>query len=216
MTGNNSSSDFRPSRRQFIAGATGLTFGFVLDPFTVGSKALAASAELSPNFWITIGADNIIKIVSPVAEMGQGTFTTMPLIVAEELDADWSKVSIVQPPVWDAKKYGNPEYTGLLITSASYSVKGYFKTIRIAGAQARRVLVEAAATHWKVAAGRNRASASAPSFTIVIGIGMSPPATCGRNPASWSTRRAVGGSAMARSQPSRRCRRSCRRSASRI
>lgn len=152
MTGNNSSSDFRPSRRQFIAGATGLTFGFVLDPFTVGSKALAASAELSPNFWITIGADNIIKIVSPVAEMGQGTFTTMPLIVAEELDADWSKVSIIQPPVWDATKYGNPEYTGLLITSASYSVKGYFKTIRIAGAQARRVLVEAAATHWKVAA----------------------------------------------------------------
>ena len=97
MTGNNSSSDFRPSRRQFIAGATGLTFGFVLDPITVGSEALAASAELSPNFWITIGADNIIKIVSPVAEMGQGTFTTMPLIVSSGGPATRSTSSFAAP-----------------------------------------------------------------------------------------------------------------------
>ena len=130
------SSAIRPSRRNFIQGVTGLTFAFALDPIVGGPTARATTAKVAPNFWITIGADNVISIVSPIAEMGQGTFTTLPLIVAEELDADWSKVAIVQPPVWDAKKYGNPEYTGALITSASYAVKGYFKTLRIAGAQA--------------------------------------------------------------------------------
>ncbi len=82
--------------------------------------------------------------------MGQGSFTTIPAIIAEELDADWSNVRPIQPPTWDEKKYGNPEYGMAFQTSASASVRGYFKPARLAGAQARRVLLEAVAARWNV------------------------------------------------------------------
>ena len=85
--------------------------------------------------------------------MGQGSFTTLPLILAEELDADWAKVKPVFPSNWDDKKYGNPAYNYTFQTSASASVTGYFTSLRIAGAQARRVLLDAAAAKW-VGAGR--------------------------------------------------------------
>ena len=85
--------------------------------------------------------------------MGQGSFTTLPAIIAEELDADWSKVRPIQPPSWDEKKYGNPEYGMTFQTSASASVRGYFKPARIAGAQARRVLLDAVAAKWNVPVG---------------------------------------------------------------
>ena len=82
--------------------------------------------------------------------MGQGSFTTLPLILAEELDADWAKVKPVFPSNWDDKKYGNPAYNYTFQTSASASVTGYFTSLRIAGAQARRVLLDAVAAHWSV------------------------------------------------------------------
>jgi len=85
--------------------------------------------------------------------MGQGSFTTLPLIIAEELDADWSKVKPVLPPAWDDKAYGNPAYGGAFQTSASASVHGYFKALRIAGAQARRVLLDAVAAKRNVPVG---------------------------------------------------------------
>src|SRR5205823_11682253 len=75
---------------------------------------------------------------------------TLPLIIAEELDADWSKVRPVLPPQWDEKSYGNPNYGGNFQTSASASVNGYFTPLRLAGAQARRVLLDAAAAKWNV------------------------------------------------------------------
>ncbi len=107
---------------------------------------------LSPNAWLTIAPDGVITIVSPAAEMGQGTFTTVPVFIAEELDADWSKVKPIFPQVWDDKKYGNPEYNFTFQTSASASVRGYFKPSRLAGAQARRVLIDAVAAKWNVPA----------------------------------------------------------------
>ena len=106
-----------------------------------------------PNIWLTIAPDGTITIVSPAAEMGQGTFTTLPLIIAEELDADWSKVRPVFPTNWDDKKYGNPAYGYTFQTSASASVHGYFTSLRIAGAQARRALIEAVAAKWNVPVG---------------------------------------------------------------
>src|SRR5438874_10173646 len=95
------------NRRDFLKN-TGLTFAIALatDPM----RALAADAPLIPNLWLTIGADDTVTIVSPAAELGQGSFTSVPLILAEELDADWSKVKLVYPPQWNPKKYGNPEY----------------------------------------------------------------------------------------------------------
>ena len=142
------------NRRDFLGhSAAGLAFALTVAgaPFDFAGEAQAAG-PLGPNVWLTIGADDTITIVSPAAEMGQGTFTSLPLIVAEELDADWAKVKIVQPPVWDAKKYGNPEYGGQMSTTASFAVRGYFKPMRVAGAQARRVLIDAAAAKWGVPA----------------------------------------------------------------
>ncbi len=82
--------------------------------------------------------------------MGQGTFTTLPAVLAEELDADWSKVRAVFPPEWNEKKFGNPQWNGLFNTTASLATRGYFKPMRIAGAQARRVLLDAVSAKWSV------------------------------------------------------------------
>src|SRR5437773_11551794 len=122
------------NRRDFLkTSAAGLSFAFTLaaDPRALISGAAAADAPLSASAWITIATDGTITIVSPAAEMGQGSFTTLPLIIAEELDADWSKVKPVLPPAWDEKKYGNPDNNAFQ-TSASNSVHGYFHALRIA------------------------------------------------------------------------------------
>jgi isoquinoline 1-oxidoreductase beta subunit len=141
------------SRRDFL-GTAGLSFALTLtaDRFAFAATSEAAGAPFAPNAWLTIGSDDTITIVSPAAELGQGSFTTLPLILAEELDADWSKVRLIGPPAWDAKKFGNPRYNGFLQTTSSFAVWGYFKHLRIAGAQVRRVLLDAAAAKWNVPA----------------------------------------------------------------
>ncbi len=139
------------NRRDFLGTAAGLTLALTILPQRFGGMDEAvADASLAPNAWLTITPDGTISIVSPAAEMGQGSFTTLPLILAEELDADWSKVKPILPPAWEDKKYGNPEYGMTFQTSASASVHGYFKPLRIAGAQARRVLLDAVAAKWNV------------------------------------------------------------------
>jgi isoquinoline 1-oxidoreductase beta subunit len=141
----------RMSRREFLGSTASLTLALTIAPEPlIGLEEARADAPLSPNAWLTITPDGTITIVSPAAEMGQGTFTTVPAIIAEELDADWSKVKPIFPPAWDEKKYGNPEYGMAFQTSASASVRGYFKPARLAGAQARRVLLDAVAAKWNV------------------------------------------------------------------
>jgi CO/xanthine dehydrogenase Mo-binding subunit len=142
-------------RRDFLkATAAGLTFALTLaaDPSSITGEA-AADTPLAPNLWVTIATDGTITIVSPPAEMGQGTFTTLAAVLADELDADWSQVRLVSPPAWDEKTYGNPEFFNFLHTVASMATRGYFKPMRIAGAQARRVLLDAVAARWSVAVG---------------------------------------------------------------
>jgi isoquinoline 1-oxidoreductase beta subunit len=143
------------SRRDFLKGTAGLTFALTLPADSLGliDAAAAGEAPFAPSVWLTIATDGTISIVSPAAEMGQGSFTTLPLIIAEELDADWSKVKPVLPPAWDDKTYGNPAYGSTFQTSASASVHGYFKGLRVAGAQARRVLLDAVAAKWQVPVG---------------------------------------------------------------
>jgi isoquinoline 1-oxidoreductase beta subunit len=139
------------NRRDFLGTAAGLTLALTILPERfAGIDEAGAEVSLSPNAWLTIMPDGTISIVSPAAEMGQGTFTTLPVIIAEELDADWSKVKPILPPAWEEKKHGNPEYGMNFQTSASASVHGYFKPLRIAGAQARRVLLDAVAARWNV------------------------------------------------------------------
>lgn len=144
-------------RRNLLKAAAGLTFALTIAPdagfFDAEAHGEEKNLPFSPSVWLTIAADGTITIVSPAAEMGQGSFTTLPVIVAEELDADWSKVRPVFPTDWDDKKFGNPAYGYAFQTSASASVTGYFTSLRIAGAQVRRVLLDAVAAKWNVPVG---------------------------------------------------------------
>ncbi|HLB15854.1 MAG TPA: molybdopterin cofactor-binding domain-containing protein [Burkholderiales bacterium] len=144
------------SRRGFMAGVGGLTFAFTLGGGLLGraSEVFAAPEGAKLNTWVTIGADDTVTVMVPVAEMGQGVLTALPLILAEELDADWSKVKMeYAPPI--PKLYGNrhPLFNGAMLTAASVSVPGYYMPLRMAGAQARRVLLDNVARQWGVPVG---------------------------------------------------------------
>ncbi|MBI4275126.1 MAG: xanthine dehydrogenase family protein molybdopterin-binding subunit, partial [Rhizobiales bacterium] len=141
------------SRRTFVAGATGLTFAFTLGGLGRIPEALGAAPATKLNAWVTVATDNTVTILCPMAEMGQGVLTSLPLILAEELDADWSKVKTDFAPA-NPKVYGNPHeiFKGAQITAASVSVPGYYMPLRMAGAQARRVLIDSVAKEWKVPA----------------------------------------------------------------
>jgi isoquinoline 1-oxidoreductase beta subunit len=139
------------SRRGFVGGTAGLTFAFTLGGLGRSGEAIGATEPTRFNAWVSIAPDNTISIVCPSAEMGQGVYTSLPLILAEELDADWSNVKIEFAPA-NPKLYGNrhPIFDGAQITAASVAVAGYFMPLRMAGAQARKVLLDAAAEKWKV------------------------------------------------------------------
>lgn len=139
-------------RRRFMIGVAGLTFGVSAGLVTDIDRAHAASAaakDLAVTSWVTIATDGTISIMSPAAEMGQGSLTSLPLILAEELDADWAKVRIVPAPPSDTL-YGNPGFGHIMYTAGSAAVTGYFTALRQFGAQVRRVLLTNAARHWEV------------------------------------------------------------------
>ncbi len=134
------------SRRGFMIGAAGFTFTVASRLPAGTAKAAGKDAVLSP--WVTIATDDTVAIMSPAAEMGQGSLTSLPLILAEELDADWSKVRIVVAPPND-ELYKNPAF-GYMYTAGSNAVTAYFKDLRRFGAQVRKVLLANAARHWNV------------------------------------------------------------------
>ncbi len=134
------------SRRGFLSGAAGLTVVCMLP--AKGARAAGHAAGLTPNVFVTIAADDTITIFAPAAEMGQGVLTSCPIILAEELDADWAKVTVAQSPV--APGFGNPGFGNLMVTGASRTTQGYWPLLRRSGAQARRVLMSAAAEAWGV------------------------------------------------------------------
>jgi isoquinoline 1-oxidoreductase subunit beta len=138
--------EFKVSRRAFLGSSAGLAFAFSLG---VSQRADAQAGPGRLNAYVSIAPDGTITIQQPVAEMGQGISTGLPLIVAEELDADWSKVRVVQSPI-DAA-YHHPIFKAQYVV-ASLSTLGYWTPLRMAGAQARRTLIDAAATKWGVPA----------------------------------------------------------------
>ena len=140
------------NRRGFLATTGGLTFSVAIGLGGVSQDAQGQSA-LKPNVWVTIGVDDSVLVMTPTGEMGQGTTTALPMILAEELDADWSKVRIEYAPP-NPRVYGNthPLLNGGQASLASIAIPGYFTPLRIAGAQARRVLINAAAARWGVEA----------------------------------------------------------------
>jgi isoquinoline 1-oxidoreductase beta subunit len=103
--------------------------------------------SFKPNAWFEITPDNKITITLGISEMGQGSRTALPMIIADELEADWKQIRIMQGPVADA--FHNPVMHEQ-ITVASASVRGFYEPLRKAGAAGRVMLVKAAAQTWKV------------------------------------------------------------------
>jgi isoquinoline 1-oxidoreductase beta subunit len=136
------------NRRELLAGSAGLSFAFALGAPSFGEAQAQPGGRL--NAYVTIATDGTITVMAPAPEMGQGVNTSLPLIVAEELDADWSKVKVRAAPIQAV--YNHPILKGQ-IALASISSLGYWMPCRTAGAQARRVLLDAAAERWGVPAG---------------------------------------------------------------
>jgi isoquinoline 1-oxidoreductase beta subunit len=137
------------SRRQIMIGAAGLSFAITLGCRVDAAEIASERAGQALTPWVSIAPDGTITIMSAAAEMGQGSMTSLPLIVAEELDADWSKVQIVPAPVIE-KIYGNPGFGGMMYTAGSNAVRSYYDNLRLFGGQARRVLLDNAAKKFGV------------------------------------------------------------------
>jgi len=139
------------SRRSVLAGLGGMTFCLAagVDGISLISEAQAnTGTQVSP--WVRIAPDGAITIYSAGAEMGQGSMTSLPLIVAEEMDADWSKVVIEWAPTdTNLYGYGAPNARSMWIVG-SRAVMVYYNQLRIAGAQVRKVLIQNAAEKWGV------------------------------------------------------------------
>ncbi len=149
-----------PSRRKFLKDSAvlmgGLVIGFYL-PLRSG-RALAAEGTPAqmypPNAFIRIAADESVTIVVNKSEMGQGVYTSLPMLIAEELEADWSRIRVEAAPV--AAVYNHTGF-GMQITGGSSSIPSSWEQLRRVGASARILLVRAAAQQWGVAEGECRA-----------------------------------------------------------
>ncbi len=141
------------SRRGFLKAGVALGGGLMLGVYLPGTRGQALAAGLpaggQPNAWVHIGEDNAITILSARSEMGQGVYTAMPMLVAEELGVDMDQVRVEAAPV--GAVYTNA-LLGAQITGGSTSVRDGWLKLRVAGAQMREMLVAAAAAAWKVPA----------------------------------------------------------------
>ena len=135
-----------------MTGAAALVVGFCV-PLRQASEA-AESAAFAPNAFIRIDSQGEVTLVMPQVEMGQGTYTSISMILAEELDADWSRVRVEHAPP-DEAHYANA-LLGMQATGNSNSIRAFWKPLRKAGAAARAVLVQAAATKMGVPAAELR------------------------------------------------------------
>src|SRR5215467_9810780 len=138
------------SRRSFVKLATSTAFvlGFHV-PLRNTSEAADRSSYAS-NAFIRIDPQGAVTLTIPQVEMGQGIYTSLSMLLAEELDADWSQVRVEHAPA-DESHYANP-ITGIQVTGGSNSVRAFWKPLRQAGASTRACFVEAAARSWGVPA----------------------------------------------------------------
>ncbi|HZV89879.1 MAG TPA: xanthine dehydrogenase family protein molybdopterin-binding subunit [Candidatus Binatus sp.] len=133
------------TRRSFLktAAATGgsLVLGFYLPArFLRAASPSSLASSFAPNAWLEISPDGAVKIWCGHSEMGQGVFTSLPMIVAEELCCDWRRVQVLQADL--DPKYGNQ------ITGGSGSIRSSYQTLRKAGAAARELLISSASSQW--------------------------------------------------------------------
>jgi isoquinoline 1-oxidoreductase beta subunit len=142
------------SRREFLHAAAAISGGLALAlklpaQENATARPAAASAPRTPSAFIQIAADDSITIITPAVEMGQGGHTAMPMIIMEELGGDWQRLRVEDAAA--AAIYNNPMF-GQQSTVGSFSVRGWFTELRRIGAAAREMLVQAAASDWRVPA----------------------------------------------------------------
>src|SRR5438876_1438287 len=142
------------SRRRFLSVSAAVGGGLLIG-FTAGrsirdadAAESAASAAFTPNAFIRIGGDGQIVLIMPYVEMGQGTYTSIPMLIAEELEVDLKQVRLEHAPP-NEKLYANP-LLGVQATGNSNAIRGAWQPLRQAGATARTMLVAAAAQRWNV------------------------------------------------------------------
>jgi len=140
-------------RRTFLKVSAAVGGGFVVGGYVPGlidaPATVGAAGLFEPNVWVKIGADDTVTMTLTMLEMGQGVMTSMPMLVAEELDIDWNRIKTEWAPA--DPKYGSPNFGGVQLTAGSNSVRGMWKVLRESGATARAMLMTAAAQTWGVA-----------------------------------------------------------------
>lgn len=139
------------SRRNFLRASAIASGGLLLSvslPFAGRESEAAASADFAPNAFIRIGADGKVVLTMPYVEMGQGTYTSIPMLIAEELEIGLNQVQLEHAPPSD-KLYANP-LLGVQATGNSNAMRGAWQPMRKAGATAKAMLVAAAAKRWNV------------------------------------------------------------------
>lgn len=142
------------SRRKFMKASAGLAFAVVMTDGHAMLVAENAADDQTIGAWVRIATNGNITIVTPAVEMGQGSMTGVPIALAEELDANWNQVALEMAPS-DADTYGYRRRGGRSMRiTGSRAIRSYFDDMRLAGAQVRKVLINAAAKHWKVSAAR--------------------------------------------------------------
>jgi isoquinoline 1-oxidoreductase beta subunit len=145
-----------PTRRDFLkgtgaVGAVALTIGFEwtgLRRAFAAPGAPSAGAAFTPNAFLRIGSDNSVTVIAKHVEMGQGAYTGIATVLAEELDADWAQVRVESAPA-DAKRYANLAFGTIQGTGGSSTMANSWTQLREAGGKARAMLLAAAAKEWK-------------------------------------------------------------------
>ncbi|MCS6764074.1 MAG: molybdopterin-dependent oxidoreductase [Candidatus Protistobacter heckmanni] len=148
------------TRRRLLQGAGGLVLGFTLGPALAANAPVTSASSappapllaggFQPNAFLRIGTDGVVTVISKHLEMGPGTYTGLSTLIADELDADWSKVTVTGAPA-GAENYKNL-LMGLQDTGGGNAMANAHEQMRRAGATARAMLVLAAAQQWSVPA----------------------------------------------------------------
>src|ERR1700694_889035 len=147
----------RIARRDFLKASAAVGGGLCIAAYVpelaarAVSNATANATVFAPNAFVRIAPDDTVTLISNPSEMGQGIYTSLPMLLNEELEADWSKIKIEAAPV--DKVYNHPVF-GMQMTGGSTTTPGEWEHYRKMGALARTMLVTAAAQQWSVDAAR--------------------------------------------------------------
>src|SRR5256884_7894460 len=115
----------------------------------LAAHAVASPADFAPNAFIRIAPNGQVTLTMPYVEMGQGTYTSIPMLIAEELEVELGEITLEHAPP-DEKRYGNPILGGVQATGGSTTIRAVWQPLRLAGATARTMLIMAAARRWNV------------------------------------------------------------------